>query len=127
MSKSTEFYKNQQNLDLICLQAEVKRREVEVRKLNTELSETRRKNKQIQDKVAEQIEILQRKLQEYKAEHKQHEDAIEGDLAAKEEAIFNVKESLDKRKKALEIDYCDDEVETDSNTDSLLEKKLEEG
>ena len=98
---------------------------MEVRKLNTELEETRRKNKQIQEKVTEQIEILQRKLKEYKVEHKEHEDAIEGDLAAKEDAIFNVKESLEKRKKALEIDYCDDE--TDSNSDSLLEKKLEEG
>ena len=93
--------------------AEVKRREIEVKKLGTELEETRRKNRQIQDKVAEQIEILQRKLEEYKVERKIHEEAIEDDITTKEEAISQVKESLEKRRKTLE---CDEELDDVSDT-----------
>ena len=100
--------------------AEVKRRELEVKKLGTELEETRRKNRSIQEKVAEQIEILQRKLQEYKVEHKQHEESIEDDITTKEEAIFQVKESLEKRRKTLELD-CDDELDDVPDT-CLLDK-----
>ena len=52
------------------MQSEVSRREVELRKLGEDLVDIRRKNKMVQDKVKEQMEILQTKLDEYKLEHK---------------------------------------------------------
>ena len=84
-------------------QAEVDRREKEVKKLNDLLEDTRRKNLQVQEKIAEQMEILKRKLEEYKLEHKKHEDSIEEDILSKEDLLFNVKDSLERRKKGLDI------------------------
>ena len=52
------------------MQSEVSRREIELRKLGEDLVDIRRKNKMVQDKVKEQMEILQTKLDEYKLEHK---------------------------------------------------------
>ena len=80
IEEQEEFRRKQREHEIQMIEmegAEVKRRELEVKKLGTELEETRRKNRSIQEKVAEQIEILQRKLQEYKVEHKQHEESIE--------------------------------------------------
>ena len=111
IEEQEEFRRKQREHEIQMIemeQAEVQRRELEVKKLGNELEDTRRKNRQIQDKVQEQIEILQRKLQEYKVEHKQHEEAIEDDITTKEEAIFQVKDSLEKRRKMLEMD-CDPE------------------
>jgi len=88
-------------------QTEVKRREVEVRKLGDDLIEIRRKNKVIQDKVAEQIQILQQKLEEYKLEHKAQEESLEDEIVAKEDVISNVKESLEIRMKAVELEIQD--------------------
>ena len=75
------------------------------------LQDTRRKNQQIQDKVNEQMEILKVKLEEYKLDHKKHEDSIEDDIAAKTEKKGQVQSSLDQRKKALEIDFQSDGVD----------------
>ena len=116
IEEQEEFRRKQREHEIQMIEmegAEVKRREIEVKKLGTELEETRRKNRQIQDKVAEQIEILQRKLEEYKVEHKIHEESIEDDITTKEEAIFQVKESLEKRRKTLE---CDEELDDVSDT-----------
>ncbi len=85
-------------------QAEVVRREKEVRKLNDLLAETRRKNQLVQDKVQEQIQHLHKMLEEHKAEHQRHEESIENDIIGKEQMLFNVKDSLDKRRKMLEMD-----------------------
>ena len=123
IEEQEEFRRKQREHEIQMIEmegAEVKRRELEVKKLGTELEETRRKNRSIQEKVAEQIEILQRKLQEYKVEHKQHEESIEDDITTKEEAIFQVKESLEKRRKTLELD-CDDELDDVPDT-CLLDK-----
>ena len=65
------------------LQAEVERRDKEIEKLNTLLSETKRKNQKVQDKMIEQIEIIKNKLEEYKLDHKTHESSIEDDIGAK--------------------------------------------
>jgi len=92
-------------------QAEVKRRDKEIEKLNILLQDTRRKNQQIQDKVNEQMEILKVKLEEYKMDHKKHEDSIEDDIAAKTEKKCQVQSSLDQRKKALEIDFQSDGID----------------
>jgi len=88
-------------------QTEVKRREVEVQKLGDDLIEIRRKNKVIQNKVAEQIQILQQKLEEYKLEHKAQEESLEDEIVAKEDVIANVKESLEIRMKAVELEIQD--------------------
>lgn len=80
------------------------RREKEVRKLNEVLTETRRKNQKVEEKINEQIEILYKKLEEYKLEHKQREDSIHEDITTKEEMLFTVKDSLANRKKKLELD-----------------------
>ena len=85
------------------------RREKEVKHLNDLLEDTRRKNLQVHEKIAEQMEILKRKLEEYKLEHKKHEDSIEEDILSKEDLLFNVKDSLERRKKALDI--MDEDVE----------------
>ena len=69
--------------------------------------EIRRKNKVIQDKVAEQIQILQQKLEEYKLEHKAQEESLEDEIVAKEDVISNVKESLEIRMKAVELEIQD--------------------
>ena len=69
--------------------------------------EIRRKNKVIQDKVAEQIQILQQKLEEYKLEHKAQEESLEDEIVAKEDIIANVKESLEIRMKAVELEIQD--------------------
>merc|ERR1712152_86843 len=65
------------------------------------------KNKVIQDKVAEQIQILQQKLEEYKLEHKAQEESLEDEIVAKEDVISNVKESLEIRMKAVELEIQD--------------------
>jgi len=88
-------------------QTEVKRREVEVRKLGDDLIEIRRKNKVIQDKVAEQIQILRQKLEEYKLDHKAQEESLEDEIVTKEDVIANVKESLEIRMKAVELEIQD--------------------
>ena len=88
-------------------QTEVKRREVEVQKLGDDLIEIRRKNKVIQNKVSEQIQILQQKLEEYKLEHKAQEESLEDEIVAKEDVIANVKESLEIRMKAVELEIQD--------------------
>ncbi len=69
--------------------------------------EIRRKNKVIQNKVAEQIQILQQKLEEYKLEHKAQEESLEDEIVAKEDVIANVKESLEIRMKAVELEIQD--------------------
>ena len=79
----------------------------ELRKLGDDLIEIRRKNKVIQDKVAEQIQILQQKLEEYKLEHKAQEESLEDEIVAKEDVISNVKESLEIRMKAVELEIQD--------------------
>merc|ERR1712109_345719 len=80
-----------------------KRRDKEIEKLNILLQDTRRKN--------EQMEILKVKLEEYKLDHKKHEDSIEDDIAAKTEKKCQVQSSLDQRKKALEIDFQSDGID----------------
>lgn len=96
----------------IFFKAEVKRREEEVRKLGEDLDDTRKKNRQIQDRVQEQIEILQRKLEEYKLEHKSHEESMEDEIAAKEDVIANVKLSLENRMKLLQMDLGEEGSDT---------------
>ena len=86
------------------LQAEAQRREVEVRKMGEDLVEIRRKNRVIQDKVKEQIDVLQRKLEEYKIEHKAQEESLEDEIVAKEDLITSVKQSIEVRMKAIELD-----------------------
>ena len=86
------------------LQAEAQRREVEVRKLGEDLVEIRRKNRVIQDKVKEQIDVLQRKLEEYKIEHKAQEESLEDEIVAKEDLITSVKQSIEFRMKGIELD-----------------------
>merc|ERR1712088_1201440 len=88
-------------------QSEVSRREVELRKLGEDLVDIRRKNKMVQDKVKEQMEILQTKLDEYKLEHKAQEESLEDEIQAKEDTIISVKESIEIRMKALDLDYVD--------------------
>ena len=77
---------------------------MEVRKLGEDLVEIRRKNKVIQDKVKEQIDVLQRKLEEYKIEHKAQEESLEDEIVAKEDLITSVKQSVEFRMKAIELD-----------------------
>ena len=86
------------------LQAEAQRREVEVRKLGEDLVEIRRKNRVIQDKVKEQIDVLQRKLEEYKIEHKAQEESLEDEIVAKEDLITSVKQSIEFRMKGIQLD-----------------------
>ena len=69
--------------------------------------EIRRKNKVIQDKVAEQIQILRQKLEEYKLDHKAQEESLEDEIVTKEDVIANVKESLEIRMKAVELEIQD--------------------
>ena len=61
IEEQEEFRRKQREHEIQMIemeQAEVQRRELEVKKLGNELEDTRRKNRQIQDKVQEQIEIL---------------------------------------------------------------------
>ena len=91
----------------LVLQSEVSRREVELRKLGEDLVDIRRKNKMVQDKVKEQMEILQTKLDEYRLEHKAQEESLEDEIQAKEDTIISVKESIEIRMKALDLDCVD--------------------
>jgi len=107
IEEQEEFRKRQRDHEIKMIeieQAEVVRREKEVRKLNDLLAETRRKNQLVQDKVQEQIQHLHKMLEEHKAEHQRHEESIENDIIGKEQMLFNVKDSLDKRRKMLEMD-----------------------
>jgi len=106
-----EFRKRQRDHEIKMIeieQAEVDRRQKEVQKLNFLHDDTRRKNQQIQDKIVEQIEILKGKLEEYKIEHENQETSILEDIASKTDLLFTVQESLDRRKKTLEIDLDED-------------------
>jgi len=99
-------------------EAEVERRDKEIEKLNTLLSDTKRKNQKVQDKMIEQIEIIKNKLEEYKLDHKTHESSIEDDIAAKTEKKGYVQSSLDQRKKALEIDFQSDNVDSSGDQEN---------
>ena len=77
---------------------------MEVRKLGEDLVEIRRKNRVIQDKVKEQIDVLQRKLEEYKIEHKAQEESLEDEIVAKEDLITSVKQSIEFRMKGIQLD-----------------------
>ena len=106
-------------------QTEVKRREVEVQKLGDDLIEIRQKNEVIQNKVAEQIQILQQKLEEYKLDHKSQEESLEVEIVAKEDVIANVKESLEIRMKAVELeiqDCTDSKLSEEERLASSLQK-----
>lgn len=95
------------------------RREQEVRRLGEDLDETRRKNRKIEERVCEQIEILQTKLEEYKLDHKRHAESLEDDISTKEDVLTNVKLTLEHRMKVLELG-CDNEDSSsieDSSTD----------
>ena len=82
------------------LQAEVERRDKEIEKLNALLSDTKRKNQKVQDKMIEQIEIIKNKLEEYKLDHKTHESSIEDDIGAKYLVSFSSR-SLKTREKCF--------------------------
>ena len=82
------------------LQAEVERRDKEIEKLNALLSDTKRKNQKVQDKMIEQIEIIKNKLEEYKLDHKTHESSIEDDIGAKYLGFFSSR-SLKMREKCI--------------------------
>ena len=87
--------------------------------------EIRRKNKVIQNKVAEQIQILQQKLEEYKLDHKSQEESLEDEIVAKEDVIANVKESLEIRMKAVELeiqDCTDSKLSEEERLASSLQK-----
>jgi len=99
-------------------EAEVERRDKEVEKLNALLADTKRKNQKVQDKMIEQIEIIKNKLEEYKLDHKTHESSIEDDIVAKTEKKGYVQSSLDQRKKALEIDFQSDNVDSSDQENS---------
>ena len=50
---------------------------------------------------------MQQKLEEYKLEHKAQEESLEDEIVAKEDVISNVKESLEIRMKAVELEIQD--------------------
>ena len=79
----TDYFITYIYIIIFYLQAEVERRDKEVEKLNALLSDTKRKNQKVQDKMIEQIEIIKNKLEEYKLDHKTHESSIEDDIGAK--------------------------------------------
>lgn len=100
-------------------QAEAQRREVEVRKLGEDLVEIRRKNRVIQDKVKEQIDVLQRKLEEYKIEHKAQEESLEDEIVAKEDLITSVKQSIEFRMKGIELDTSETKLSEEESKKNL--------
>jgi len=109
-TEQEEFQKRRREHELKMIemeQSEVSRREVELRKLGEDLVDIRRKNKMVQDKVKEQMEILQTKLDEYRLEHKAQEESLEDEIQAKEDTIISVKESIEIRMKALDLDCVD--------------------
>ena len=53
------------------------------------------------------MEILQTKLDEYRLEHKAQEESLEDEIQAKEDTIISVKESIEIRMKALDLDCVD--------------------
>eukprot|EP00095_Tigriopus_kingsejongensis_P010270 maker-scaffold494_size155699-snap-gene-0.21 protein:Tk10270 transcript:maker-scaffold494_size155699-snap-gene-0.21-mRNA-1 annotation:"multispecies: rna-binding protein" len=83
-------------------EAEVSRREEEVRKRNDELDDQKRKNRMVQEAVAAQIRTLQEKLDEYKISHKSDEESMEDEITTLEDTLTDVKSSLEKRKRALQ-------------------------
>lgn len=86
-------------------QREVERREEEVRKRNDELSDKRRKNRLVQDKMQEQIKTLEQKLLEFKVAHKKEEEDLEDNIKIMEDQLFEVKSDMDKRMRNLDISF----------------------
>lgn len=84
--------------------AEVTRREEEIRRRNEELDERRRKNRLVQDTVAEQLRSLQMKLEEYKVKHKEDEELLEDDITTLEDKLLEVKSTLEERIRNLQLD-----------------------
>lgn len=110
--EQVEFRRRQREHQLQMIeieQAEVKRREEEVRRLGEELDDVRYKNRKIHDTVQAQIEMLKHKLDDYKVEHKKAEETLEDDIATKEDMLVDVKATLEKRMKSLEDDYDNEE------------------
>ena len=68
--------------------------------------------------MIEQIEIIKNKLEEYKLDHKTHESSIEDDISAKTEKKGYVQSSLDQRKKAFEIDFQSDNIDSGDQENS---------
>ena len=80
-------------------------------KLDELHQDTCRKNQEIQSKILEQMEILKRKLDEYKLEHELHENSILEEIATKTDMLSTVQDSLDRRRKTLELDLeCNDKI-----------------
>ncbi len=75
-------------------EAEAARREQEVRARGESLDDIKRKNRIVQEKVAEQIAHLQMKLDEYKLAHKAEEEALEDEIATMEDTLVEVMETV---------------------------------
>ena len=51
----------------------------------------------------EQIEVLKTKLEEYRDDHEQQESSIQDDIISRNDTLSSVQESVERRKKTLEI------------------------
>jgi len=76
---------------------EVTRRQQEVEEKKEALSEHQRKNLMIQDKVQEQIKVLNMKLEEYRINHRASEAELETEISQLNDTIAEVQNSLSER------------------------------
>jgi len=76
---------------------EVTRRQQEVEEKKEGLAEHQRKNLMIQDKVQEQIKVLNMKLEEYRINHRASEAELENEISQLNDTIAEVQNSLSER------------------------------
>jgi len=103
-----EFDRRQREHEIHLLeieQKEVERREEEVRKRNDDLSDKRRKNKMVQDKMMEQIKALEQKLIEFRTSHQKEEEDLEDAVRTMEDQLFEVKSDMEKRMRNLNLAF----------------------
>jgi len=103
-----EFDRRQREHEIHLLeieQKEVERREEEVRKRNDELTDKRRKNKMVQDKMQEQIKALEQKLVEFRSSHRKEEEDLEDAVRVMEDQLFEVKSDMEKRMRNLNLAF----------------------
>jgi len=116
-----EFDRRQREHEIHLLeieQKEVERREEEVRKRNDDLSDKRRKNKMVQDKMMEQIKALEQKLIEFRTSHQKEEEDLEDAVRTMEDQLFEVKSDMEKRMRNLNLAF--DSAHSSSPHDTML-------
>lgn len=119
VEQQDEFVRRRRDheMRMIAMEAtEADRREEEIRRRIEGLDEQKRKNRLVQEAVAEQLKSLEEKLHEYKVRHKADEESVEDEIATLEDTLAEVKVSLERRKRDLEAEVQAEAVATTTTT-----------